>query len=340
MIGLFKQLLKLTVASSFYYTGLLDGCVQFLLRNKAMIFMYHRILPPDDMQIPLVQPGMYVSIATFRRQIRFLKSRFHLVSLEELIRRLAEGREIHRYCVLTFDDGWRDNYKYAYPVLQKYSVPATIFLTTSYIGSKRWFWPEDVSSCLVKLHNGDAVIGDLPNVILDELERKGFSVKSSLEKNVDRVVELLKKKSSEQRILFIDCLKDACGVKQHNTRLLMNWDEVREMGESGLIEFGSHTMNHVLLDQLPLVEAQHEICMSMEIIEKKIGKKCIFFAYPNGNYNDRIISLIGNTGLSAALTTKRGYVSSDSTLLALSRIALHEDVSCNLPLFMWRMIIR
>lgn len=340
MIDLFKPLLKSTIAFSFYYTGLLDGYGRFLLRNKAMILMYHRILPPDDMQMPPVQPGMYVSVDTFRRQIHFLKSRFKLISLWELVRRLAEGRGVSRCCVLTFDDGWRDNFQYAYPVLQKYSVPATIFLTAGYIGTKRLFWPEDVSLCLVKLHNGEAELGDLPDVIQENLEGNGLCLKSSLEESIDHFVKLLKKKSPEQRIDFISQLKEVCGVKKHAKRLLMNWEEVREIGESGLIEFGSHTMNHVLLDQLSLVHAEREIRSSMEILEEKIGGKCIFFAYPNGNYNDSIISLLGNAGLVAALTTKRGYVSSDSTLLELPRISLHEDVSCNVPLFMWRLIIR
>lgn len=335
-----KALLKATIASSFYYTGLLAGYGRFLLRNKAMILMYHRVLPPADMQIPSVQPGMYVSVDNFRRQVHFLKSHFNLVSLEELVERLTEGRDVQRCCVLTFDDGWQDNFQYAFPVLQKYSVPATVFLTTGYIGTQRWFWPEEVSLCLLKSRDEVAERGVLPSFVQKELSRKGLGLKSSLERRVDCVVEFLKKKPPEQRLIYIRQLKDACGLKSNGKRLLMNWDEVREMGKSSLIEFGSHTMNHVLLDQLPLTEAQDEISLSKEVIGRKIGKKCVFFAYPNGNYNESIISSLGNAGFTAALTTKRGYVSSDSTLLELPRVGVHEDVSCNLPLFLWRLIIR
>ncbi len=335
-----KALLKSNIAYTLYYTGLLSAYGRSLFRDKAIILMYHRVLPRDDIQIPYVQPGMYVSVESFQKQIHFLKSHFKLISLEDLVRRLAERRSISRCCVLTFDDGWRDNFQYAYPILKKNSVPATIFLTAGYVDTKLWFWPEEVSLCLFKLVHGEAKIDNLPNVIQKEIDSNGLGLKFSLEKSVDRVIKLLKMTTPQKRINCVRQMKEACGIEEHDERLLVNWDEVREMGESGLIKFGSHTVNHVLLDQLSLAEAQHEIGRSLEIIEEKSSKKCGFFAYPNGNYNDNIITLLENAGATAALTTRRGYVTYDSSLLNLPRIAMHEDVSCNLPLFLWRLIVR
>ena len=340
VILLGKALLKKIIASALYYSGGLALYRALFVRNKAMVLMYHRILPSGERRMPPVQPGMYVTVETFRRQIQFLKTHFTVVSLGELVRRVAEGRNVHRCCVVTFDDGWLDNVEHGYPVLEQYSVPATIFLAAAYVGTKRWFWPEELSWCLAKLHNGAVKIGDLPLVLRKELGRVGLGTPSSLEESIEWAVRTLKKKPPEQRMEFIRQLKEECGLRKHCNRLLMNWHEVRELGKSGLIEFGSHTMNHVLLDQLQVTDAQGEIDISREVIERKSSRKCMFFAYPNGNYNERTLSLVGTEGFTAALTTKRGYVAPDSPLLQLPRIAVHEDVSSSRPLFLWRLVIR
>lgn len=335
-----KKLIKSTIVSSFYFTGLLACYKRSVLRNKAIILMYHRVLPINDLHDPPVQSGMYVSVDSFRMHIHFLKSHFNIISLEELVERLAVGKTVNRCCVLTFDDGWRDNFQYAYPVLKEYGVPATIFLTAGFIGTESWFWPEEVSFCLLKVKNEGASLGVLPGCIQKELREKGVCLESSLEKCTDCVVELLKEKSPTERIDCMRQLKETFGVLSNGKRLLLNWDEVREMEGSGLIEFGSHTMNHTLLDQLPPGEAQGEIGMSRDVIEEKTGKECVSFAYPNGNYTERTITSLEKTGFTVALTTKRGYVTPASTLLELPRVAVHEDVSCSIPLLLWRLVAR
>ena len=88
---------------------------------------------------------MYVTTDTFDRQIQFLKKKFEVVHLEELLSNVLSGRQIGRHCAITFDDGWLDNYTQAFPILTKYQIPATIFLSTGLIGTNRLFWPEEFS---------------------------------------------------------------------------------------------------------------------------------------------------------------------------------------------------
>ena len=93
---------------------------------------------------------MYVSKDVFEMQMQFLKEHFTVVSFGELLDLWTQKTydQSKRYCVITFDDGWLDNYIYAYPVLKKYEIPATIFLPTAFVGTNKWFWPDKIGFIL------------------------------------------------------------------------------------------------------------------------------------------------------------------------------------------------
>lgn len=112
-----------------------------------MVLAYHRVLTNDDLRRQSVQPGMYVLDTVFEQQMMFVKQNFTVLSLQDLLG-LWKGDvwdEHARYCVITFDDGWLDNYRHAYPVLKRLCLPATIFLPTDYVGSDEWFWPDQLA---------------------------------------------------------------------------------------------------------------------------------------------------------------------------------------------------
>lgn len=119
----------------------------------------------------------------------------------------------------------------------------------------------------------------------------------------------------------------------------MSWNEVQEMADSGLISFGAHTVSHALLDQLSVEKAHAEIQKSKERIEKRIKKQVNLFAFPNGNYNKKVLAMLQDTQFAAAVTTTRGYIDISSHLLELPRIGIHDDISCTPPLFLWRLLV-
>jgi peptidoglycan/xylan/chitin deacetylase (PgdA/CDA1 family) len=104
------------------------------LKDKALVLMYHRVLAPDDVPAD-IDPGMYVTTEAFERHLRYLTANHEVVTLETLFEWMAGRRQFSRIpCAITFDDGWRDNYEQAFPLLQQYNVPATIFLITDHVG--------------------------------------------------------------------------------------------------------------------------------------------------------------------------------------------------------------
>jgi peptidoglycan/xylan/chitin deacetylase (PgdA/CDA1 family) len=108
------------------------------------VLMYHRVLPQSEAAAAAIHPGMYVTPEAFVKQLRYLSRVYEIVSLDQYFDWLTGGRTYTKIpCAITFDDGWADNYRYAYPLLQRYRIPATIFLVTNDIGKTEMLtWPQ------------------------------------------------------------------------------------------------------------------------------------------------------------------------------------------------------
>ncbi len=107
-----------------------------LLKDQLLIIGYHRILPRSHPEYKKMQPGMRVEPEILEMHIQTLKKYFEIIDLNEWIERVKMGKPVpKKACALTFDDGWADNYEYAFPILKKENVPATIFLVSSMVGT-------------------------------------------------------------------------------------------------------------------------------------------------------------------------------------------------------------
>src|SRR5712692_1330157 len=137
-----KRFAKVLLGQALVRSGFWKRTLRTWAERKAVIILtYHRVIEKWDETLDYSQPGMVVTASTFERQVAFLNEHFEVVTLGAL---LAEGnvagRAVRPRCVVTFDDGWRDNYDLAFPILRQHDIPATIFLTTDFIGTDRAFW--------------------------------------------------------------------------------------------------------------------------------------------------------------------------------------------------------
>lgn len=315
---------------------------RMVVKENAIIFMYHRVLPEElttSTDIP-VQPGMYVTPASLKLHLSYLKTHFSLIPLADLVKRLQAGEDVSGCAVITFDDGWLDNYLYAFPILCELKVPAIIFLASGFIGTSRWFWPEEIGWTVLSVHRKIVDISLLPEA-LSYIIKKESHLNLRIDEKIDRIIAEMKSWEESRRLSTVT----SCVLLRKNTigeskRLLMNWEEVGEMLQSGLVSFGSHTASHSMLDQLPPEKVQQEVAECAMQIHNGTGLMAELFAYPNGNYSQQVLSLLPALGIVAAVTTKRGLVDGNSSLLELPRIAVHEGVSSTQTLFQWRMFVR
>ena len=318
------------------------GIPEKTIRNRSgreyVILMYHRVLPSDRAN-PRVQPGMYVDPETFEMHIRYLKQYFQVVSFSEKFSTAQTAKNYQSIlpaCILTFDDGWRDFYEFAYPVLKKNQVPATVFLPTGYVGTNDWFWTDRLAWLLT-----NAITPARPEKPGNPLLERIAGIQGAFEGRLEAAIQMLKNRNDQEIEEVIAALKDRVDIgTTPNQRVFLNWEEVREMRGSGLVSFGSHTHNHRILVHLKEEEVREELVRSKETLiqEGAVDFSFIPFCYPNGNTNQRIACMVRDAGYHAAVSIGKGWNDADASPFELKRVAIHQDMTASREMFGCRVV--
>lgn len=285
---------------------------------QLWILTYHRILPRSDPRYALEEPGMVVEPKTFAMHMDLIREHFTIVSLQEWLQRRDSGQALPlKSCAITFDDGWLDNFEYAFPILKEQGIPATIFVVTHMIGSKDHFWPNRLGQVLASRPEALRSLPLAPHNV------ESISPRLRGDK-LSRLVQQLKEYPDPVINQWLNDIDTAPSVE----RSLMNWDELREMVASGLVDVGSHGCHHYRLDNLDAKTIAREIVESKRRLEEELPRSVQVFCYPNGDSSPLARDLVAEH-YKAAVTTSRGINSSRGLKpLELLRIAIHED-RCN-----------
>jgi peptidoglycan/xylan/chitin deacetylase (PgdA/CDA1 family) len=272
---------------------------------------------------------MFVEPSNFDSHVRFLKRHFQIVPLHSIMRKGAGNSLSRPLCALTFDDGWDDFYEYAYPVLKAHDVPATVFLATDFIGTGHWMWTDRLA-LLIQRRAESATSGDIERESTDPIVNALEKIGGHMRSRTETAIRMLK----GQRLDKIEAVIAELGIRWNiepkmTTRGFLTWAEIREMFSSGLITFGSHTAGHNILTTLFDAEVKRELLRSGEVLvsERIVVPGFIPFCYPNGSYDNKIVSMVGKAGYHLAVTTERGwnaYTSDDP--YRLRRISIHQDI--------------
>ncbi len=332
-------LTKRSIASTLFKSKYIHHQIK-KVKDQLFILMYHRILPIDKTE-SYIQGGMFVTPQTFDRHIQFLRAHFEIIHANQTLLYLQNKKKRKNerpLCLISFDDGWYDNYKFAYPILKKYQTPAIIFLPTNYIGTRSMFWTDRLVQVLHRIKLKEVSKG------LDSLDRlvRDILILSKRKKNgIDLALEHLKPHRVEFINTIIDQLSQVEGNSyQNDDRTFLYWNEINEMFQSGLISFGSHTASHRILTTLNDTEIETELKQSKEVLLEKgiVESENLAFCYPNGNYNTRIMEFVKCLRYSFAVTTESGWNDTATNPYSLRRIAIHEDVSKSQSMFGCRLL--
>jgi peptidoglycan/xylan/chitin deacetylase (PgdA/CDA1 family) len=293
--------------------------------------MYHRILPQDDKRSQVEEPGMTVTPETFRQHINILKHYFNIVKLADWIQLKSEGKELpSKSCAITFDDGWVDNFEFAFPVLNELNVPATIFLVSNMVGKNAVFWPERLTRLIneISSHYPQYWLHRELKWLQKDANNYRFSERLPTREELSALIACVKNYSDQEindRLTHIETvLQIDTGIPSPS---LLNWKQVTEMVSSGLVEIGSHTRHHVRLnEQTPVELIKNEIINSKAEIEKNIDQTVKTFCFPNGDYYSQSLELVRQNYL-GAVTTQSGWNTADADLHKLQRIGIHQDIT-------------
>ncbi len=262
--------------------------------GRAVLLAYHRILPRERLRdFPFLE-DLVTTEESFVEQMRLLAGRFRVLSLEEIVHTLRRGgRLAPRAIGVTFDDGYADNYHFAWPVLRRLRLPATVFLATGHVGGARGlFWWDEVSRWRS---------AGLVTVEVEGLGRRRVATMGER----DQLLEDLKSLPVDDARLRVREASARSGLDPAPDleKAFLSWDQVREMQSEG-IGFGAHTVSHCLLPRETAERRRAELVESRAAIARETGRPCELFCYPNGTATGPLSREVQEAGFTGAVVTR------------------------------------
>jgi len=286
----------------------LSGILDFkgLLRRKQTldltVITYHRIIDPEKIGYANRE---VVSAAPeeFERQMAFVEKNFTSINFFDL-KNIIEGSMPvpENPIIITFDDGYKDNYDFAFPVLKKMGLKSVVFLATGFIGTHKMFWWDRVSYNILRTEESFLSLPSLYNNQIELPESRYAFIEDLLNK--------IKTMPDSKKNCIIDELQECCGLDNNaSNSTMMDWDMAVEMQKGG-VELGAHTVNHPVLSQIESdILLEQEIKLSADTIAMKTGVRPVSFCYPVGkesSFNDNVVRAVKKQGFSFAVTLVHG----------------------------------
>lgn len=307
----------------------IDTLFCWLNRHKILIVMYHGVTEND---LPF-SCWWQLPKNMFYKQLEFLKTHYRILTLHEVCNKINNNEPLPTYtAVITFDDGYANNAQVVFPILNDLNLPATIFVTTGYIGTNNLLWPDKLYCAFA-----NAKVTSL------NMEDQGFGtyslVNMALRANAfNEFQNKIKAYDVDKKNMLIDMAIQRLGYSSknkgseiENVFSMMSWENIKKLHETGLIEFGAHSVSHGILTQLSPQGKQKEIIDSCSILKEKIKKKSIAFAYPNGNYDEECVRILKRENVYCGLTVDSGLNSKKNNIYQLKRIGIGNGIT--MPFF-------
>jgi peptidoglycan/xylan/chitin deacetylase (PgdA/CDA1 family) len=302
--------------------GLIGGLRRLAGNRAGMVLALHRVLPRDERSL-CFDPNIVITEAAFISLLRLLERHYEVVPLDDLLAS-PRGFGDRPRVALTFDDGWEDTYRIAFPHLLARQMPATIFLCTGLIDSTQAL-PEERfarlwSECAAH-RTLDELIKDLNQWGLGK--RRAHAVRPRRRQwaqEIDRMPLM-------GRLPLLEHLERRYRVPTANSRRFLTWGEIGIMMRTGLIRAGSHTNRHAILPVESDSEIRREVEDSRNAIWQHTGTVPEILSYPNGMYNRRVLELVRSLGIRLALTGDPGLITPHTNRWSIPRIVLRHLVS-------------
>jgi len=288
-----KEVIIKLISFIAYYTGI----VEILLRKQskkryAYVVMGHRLAKQDPFFFGGCDP------IEFDKAIETLKKHFDFIQLETLYQHIQEKKPLSKSSiVLTFDDGFRDNYSNGMPIFKKHNISAMIYLVHNSIEQQMLPWSQRLGYSLKNTK--------IKNIAF---RFKEFHFQSALSSERNRLLAFNKLSKFFQVSSFGDRENMICQIENQlkvdpPKDMMLTWGMISEMKDYGL-EFGAHTLSHPLLGNIDITEAKQEIIQSKKLIEQKIGFAIDHFAFPAGSMNNTLRNFLREEGFKTSFIKK------------------------------------
>ena len=293
--------------------------------RQVRILAYHRVVADIAQAERNSIHGLVISAETFARHLEIICETDDVVTIDEALAILRDEPRTGRAATLiTLDDGYRDVYDQAWPVLKRFGVPAIVYVPTALMGTTQLL---DHDRLYWLVHKAQERGLDLR----EPLEAAGLSPARAAQlcasRNVTRVMNQLNYQPMTVRQPILQSLEMALGIRAEDyppEYQLLDWQMIREMSAGG-IAFGAHTDRHLILTLESELAAEREIRRSKLVLEEQLACPIRHFAYPNGYYNDAVRQMVADAGFASATTTERELAKRGDDPFALGRMSLCEE---------------
>lgn len=294
-----------------------------LFGGRGAILMLHHVRPAERRRFA---PNRLLEITPdyLERVIQRLRARrFDIVSMDEVERRLLSGEKGRPFVAFTFDDGYRDNAEFAYPILKRHEIPFTVYIPTSFPDHRGELWWL-VLEQTIRSQRAVAALIDGRIVHFD------CSTNAAKSEAFAEIYWWLRSRPEEELRAFVRDLSARHGIDFRDIckRFCMSWRELDELAHDPLVTIGAHTVNHTILSKTTPEAARNEVVQSKRVLEAQFAKPVRHFAYPIGDRSSagpREFELVREAGFSTGVTTRPGLLfrAHGSHLTALPRLSLN-----------------
>src|SRR4030095_12707956 len=300
------------VSGALYHTGLVGPVARGIARThprpRVQILTFLRFNDDNDPFLPSLPT------AVFAARMAYIARHYRVMTVEDLAAALQEGRVPKNALAITFDDGYRDNFTHAAPILKRLGLPATIFLVTGHIDTPRALWFDRLAMAFKSATARRAELADGQLLSLSTVSDRLAAL--------DAALTHLKRLSDDEVADSVEQLMTSLRPNlERPKRLMLSWDEVDALRGLGF-SIGAHTITHPILSRLTADRAWEGIKGPKAAIEKVLGEPVRSFAYPNGradDYTETVTQLVREAGFTCAVTTRRGPNDIRTPVLELRR---------------------
>ncbi len=288
-------------------------------RLQFRVLGYHRV-SEHPQPAGTIEEALAVPVAAFARQMAYVRRKFAARPLEDFGTFQRNPRAFSKPpLAVTFDDGYRDNVTLALPILREHGIPATIFVTTGYLGQRALFWWNELSSWVWHAVPGRYCL------VLGGTQRYVRLAKGAERRRLSwwlfQTLCALPEKEKEEYLAHIKRVLCPEGESPAQGLEMLAADELAHPHGTNM-RFGAHTVHHVVLTKVPREQAQREIIDSIAQLRLCTGAEVTSFAYPlgdNSSFDPHIQGYLAHAGIRYAVTTLKGANGPDQDPLALRR---------------------
>ncbi|HXP82245.1 MAG TPA: polysaccharide deacetylase family protein [Verrucomicrobiae bacterium] len=293
------------------------------------ILAYHRVCKPKGART-IACPNTSATPEDFARQMLHVAKHYRAVAMPEVLDAIERNVPLPKRSVLiTFDDAYTDFAEFAWPILKRFGLPATLFVPTAYPDHPELtFWWERLYQAFANTSRtvlSESPLGPLPLATPDQKRRSLLAL-----------IQLVPTVPHDEGMRLVDTVCAQLVEQPASGPVVLSWNQLRQLANEG-VTLGSHTQTHPILTQISANQTREEIKRSQQDLKREIGYALPIFCYPYGDHNDAVTAILRQEGISLAFTVLAGENRLDSVdLLRLRRTSIWPRTS--LPVFCLRLL--